>query len=113
MTFLFIGIDRTLGENAEIRARVTGHLLKRNYQEGTLVKKGDLLFEIDPPFQAACRSKSQLDDKGLRCVAAEADRSKGLFEEGDFEKEYINKTQLNEASVSKIAALRQTWRRRS
>src|SRR5271169_6747405 len=34
-------------ENAEIRARVTGYLLKRNYAEGSLVKKGDLLFEID------------------------------------------------------------------
>src|ERR1700679_3525975 len=41
-------------ENAEIRARGTGYLLKRDYAEGSLVKKGDLLFEIDPrPFQAA------------------------------------------------------------
>ncbi len=35
-------------ENAEIRARVTGYLLKRDYQEGALVKKDDVLFEIDP-----------------------------------------------------------------
>ena len=49
-------------ENAEIRARVEGHLTKRNYQEGGLVKKGDVLFEIDPrPFQAAlAQAKSEL-----------------------------------------------------
>jgi RND family efflux transporter MFP subunit len=40
--------------NAEIKAQVTGYLLKQNYKEGSFVKKGQLLFEIDPrPFQAA------------------------------------------------------------
>jgi membrane fusion protein (multidrug efflux system) len=39
--------------NAQIRAQVTGYLLTRNYAEGGQVKKGDLLFEIDPrPFEA-------------------------------------------------------------
>jgi len=38
----------------EVRARVTGILLKRNYQEGAPVKRGDSLFTIDPaPFQVA------------------------------------------------------------
>ncbi len=40
--------------NAQIRAQVTGYLLTQNYLEGSQVKKGDLLFQIDPsPFQAA------------------------------------------------------------
>src|SRR6185503_8632693 len=40
--------------NADIRPQVTGYLLKQNYREGMLVRKGDVLFEIDPrPFQAA------------------------------------------------------------
>jgi RND family efflux transporter MFP subunit len=40
--------------NAQIRAQVTGYILKQDYIEGSHVKKGDLLFEIDPrPFQAA------------------------------------------------------------
>src|SRR5215813_6669069 len=40
--------------NAEIKAQVTGYLLRQDYQEGSFVKKGQLLFEIDPrPFQAA------------------------------------------------------------
>jgi multidrug efflux pump subunit AcrA (membrane-fusion protein) len=41
-------------ENADIRARVTGYLQKKDYQEGSYVKEGDLMFEIDPrPFEAA------------------------------------------------------------
>ncbi len=40
--------------NADIRAQVTGYLLKQAYAEGSQVKQGDLLFEIDPrPFEAA------------------------------------------------------------
>jgi RND family efflux transporter MFP subunit len=40
--------------NADVRAEVTGYLVKQDYQEGAFVKKGQLLFEIDPrPFQAA------------------------------------------------------------
>ena len=40
--------------NATIRAQITGYLIRQDYTEGDLVKKGDVLFEIDPrPFQAA------------------------------------------------------------
>jgi membrane fusion protein (multidrug efflux system) len=40
--------------NAQIRAQVTGYLMKQGYKEGSTVKQGDLLFQIDPrPFQAA------------------------------------------------------------
>jgi membrane fusion protein (multidrug efflux system) len=40
--------------DAEIRAQVSGYLVSRDYQEGSRVAKGDLLFRIDPrPFQAA------------------------------------------------------------
>ncbi|MDD1649693.1 MAG: biotin/lipoyl-binding protein [Methylococcaceae bacterium] len=40
--------------NAQIRAQVTGYLIRRNYEEGQLVKKDQLLYEIDPrTFQAA------------------------------------------------------------
>jgi membrane fusion protein, multidrug efflux system len=40
--------------NAEIRAQVSGYLLKQDYTEGSSVRKGQLLFEIDArPFQAA------------------------------------------------------------
>src|SRR2546427_10215497 len=40
--------------NADIKAQVTGYLLRQDYKEGSFVNKGQLLFEIDPrPFQAA------------------------------------------------------------
>jgi len=40
--------------NADVRAQVTGYLLRQGYLEGAFVKKGQLLFQIDPrPFQAA------------------------------------------------------------
>ena len=40
--------------NAQIRAQVSGYLIKQDYLEGSEIKKGDLLFEVDPrPFQAA------------------------------------------------------------
>jgi membrane fusion protein (multidrug efflux system) len=40
--------------NAQIRAQVSGYLIKQDYAEGGAVKNGDLLFEVDPrPFQAA------------------------------------------------------------
>jgi RND family efflux transporter MFP subunit len=35
-------------DSVELRARVSGYLDKVNFKEGTLVKKGDVLFEIDP-----------------------------------------------------------------
>src|SRR6202453_4753152 len=40
--------------NADVRGQVTGYLMRQGYQEGAFVRKGQLLFEIDPrPFQAA------------------------------------------------------------
>jgi RND family efflux transporter MFP subunit len=39
--------------NANIQPQVTGYLIKQNYREGSVVQKGQVLFEIDPrPFQA-------------------------------------------------------------
>jgi RND family efflux transporter MFP subunit len=48
--------------NAEIRPQVSGYLVKQNYKEGSLVRKGQVLFEIDPrPFKAALdRAKGDL-----------------------------------------------------
>ena len=48
--------------NAQIQPQVTGYLLKQNYSEGTVVHKGEVLFEIDRrPFQTALeQAKGQL-----------------------------------------------------
>jgi len=49
--------------NATIRAQVQGYLIKQNYREGDVVKKGQVLFEIDPrTFQAALeQARGQLE----------------------------------------------------
>jgi len=97
-------------ENAEIRARVTGYLIKRNYQEGSVVKKGDVLFEIDPrPFEAAlAEAQQQLEQGKAVQLASQADyeRNKELFDKKVIaEKEFTNKTQLNESNIAKVGAL--------
>jgi len=96
--------------NADIRARVTGYLQKRNYQEGSFLKEGDLLFEIDPrPFEAAlAAAKSQLAQAQAIQAATEADfqRSQGLFDKKVISvQEYENKRQLNESNVANVGAL--------
>src|SRR3984893_8174847 len=48
--------------NAEIRPQVSGYIIKQDYKEGSHVRKGQVLFEIDPrPFQATLdRTKGDL-----------------------------------------------------
>jgi len=48
--------------NAQIQPHVSGYIIRQNYKEGSVVKKGDVLFEIDPrPFKAALdQAKGQL-----------------------------------------------------
>jgi len=60
--------------NANIKAQVTGYLLTRNYKEGSYVRKGQLLFQIDPrPFQAALdQAKGQLALAEAQLVQDEA-----------------------------------------
>ena len=48
--------------NAQIQPRVAGYIIRQNYKEGSVVRKGEVLFEIDPrPFKAALdQAKAQL-----------------------------------------------------
>lgn len=78
---------------AEVRARVTGILLRRKYTEGSIVKAGESLFTIDPaPFEAAL-AKVQADVAALQARLAQAQREatrlKPLYESGAVsQKEY-------------------------
>jgi membrane fusion protein (multidrug efflux system) len=57
--------------NATIRAQVTGYLMEQDYRESDSIKKGDLLFQIDPrPFQAV------LDQANGQLAQAEARHGK-------------------------------------
>jgi RND family efflux transporter MFP subunit len=60
--------------NADVRAQVAGYLLKQGYQEGAFVRKGQLLFEIDPrPFQAALdQAQGQLAQSKAMLANAQA-----------------------------------------
>jgi RND family efflux transporter MFP subunit len=62
-------------EAVEVRARVSGYLVKVNFREGSVVKKGDLLFQIDPrPFQAVLdEAKGQVAQWEAKLARAEAD----------------------------------------
>lgn len=60
--------------NADVKAQVTGYLLSQDYKEGSFVKKGQLLFQIDPrPFQAALdQAEGQLAQAKAQLANAEA-----------------------------------------
>src|SRR5271168_5200135 len=60
--------------NADVRAQVTGYLLHQGYREGAFVRKGQLLFEIDPrPFQASLdQAEGQLAQAKANLANAEA-----------------------------------------
>ena len=60
--------------NASIKAQVTGYLLRQDYSEGSFVRKGQLLFEIDPrPFQAVVdQAAGQLAQAQAQMAQAQA-----------------------------------------
>lgn len=64
-------IDGSL--NAEIRARAAGIITSQAYKEGTFVKKGDLLFTIDPSLTAAAAKKAIGDVGAANAALAKAE----------------------------------------
>jgi RND family efflux transporter MFP subunit len=60
--------------NADIRAQVTGYLLRQDYKEGSFVRKGQLLFQIDPrPFEAAVvQASGQYEQARAQLAQAQA-----------------------------------------
>jgi RND family efflux transporter MFP subunit len=59
--------------NAQIQPQVSGYLIRQEYREGSLVRKGQILFEIDPrPFQAVLdQAKGQLAQAEAQMANAE------------------------------------------
>jgi RND family efflux transporter MFP subunit len=67
--------------NANINAQVQGYIISRDYQEGSVVvKKGDLLYQIDPrPFEAAlAQAKGTLAKDKANQVKANADKKRAM-----------------------------------
>jgi RND family efflux transporter MFP subunit len=71
--------------DAQIRARVSGHLLSLNYKEGSFVRTGDLLFQVDPrPFQTAldeAAAKLRLAESNVTQAKAQVGASQAQVEE--------------------------------
>jgi membrane fusion protein, multidrug efflux system len=71
--------------NAQIRARVGGHLVSQNYTEGSSVRTGDLLFQVDPrPFQTAldqAAAKLQLAESQLTEARAQGSAAQAQVEQ--------------------------------
>jgi len=88
--------------NAQIRARVSGHLMSQNYTEGSLVKAGDLLFQVDPrPFQAA------LDQAEAQLLQAESQLSQAKAQVGASQaqvEQALAKVAQDEAQVKRSEA---------
>jgi membrane fusion protein (multidrug efflux system) len=89
--------------NATIRAQVTGYLISQNYNEGELVQKGQVLFEIDPrPFQAALdQAQATLAQMEALYEDAHANllRDKPLFDQGVLAKKNLDATVASESSL--------------
>ena len=89
--------------NAQIRGQVTGYLLKQNYAEGSQVKQGDLLFEIDPrPFQAT------LDQALARLAQDQAQLGKSELDVKRYtplaKEQAISQEELDDAVQAQLAA---------
>ncbi|HWC96721.1 MAG TPA: efflux RND transporter periplasmic adaptor subunit [Candidatus Sulfopaludibacter sp.] len=116
--------------NADIKAQVAGYLLSQNYSEGSFVKQGDLLFQIDPrPFQAAvdqaqgqlaqangqlAQAKAQLEQTQAQLLTAEANQHKTQLDEDRYtplareravtQQDMDNATQNNLAAKAQVQA---------
>jgi len=89
--------------NEQIQPRVSGYIIKQNYVEGSVVSKGQVLFEIDPrPFQAALdHAKAQLSQAEAQLGKAKLDveRDTPLAEA-----QAIARSQLDTEIQAKLAA---------
>jgi len=89
--------------NAEIHPQVSGYIIRQDYKEGSAVRKGQVLFEIDPrPFQAT------LDGAKAKLAEAEAALGKSTLDvERDTPlaaKKAIPQAQLDTEIKEKLAA---------
>ena len=85
--------------NANINAQVQGYIVSRDYKEGSAVKKGDLLFQIDPrPFEAAlAQAKGTLAKDQANWAKADADQKRAI---DLFNKKVISDQERDTASAA-------------
>jgi RND family efflux transporter MFP subunit len=107
----FIAID-----SVEVRARVSGYLEKVHFQDGQIVKQGDLLFTIDPrPFRNALdQARAVLAQARSNLLYAESDLTRGqqlvrdkTITEQTFEQRLQTKRNAESSVLANEAAVRQ------
>jgi membrane fusion protein (multidrug efflux system) len=102
--------------NADVKAQVTGYLLRQEYKEGSFVRKGQLLFQIDPrPFQAALdQANAQLAQARAQLLTAEANEMQSRLnvekyaplakEQAASQQDLDNATNTNRANKATVEA---------
>ena len=110
--------------NADIKAQVSGYLLKQDYTEGSFVQKGQLLFEIDPrPFQAVvdqgagqlaqangqlAQAKAQLAQAEAQLAVVEANQVRTQLDVDRYEplarQQAITQQDMDNATQNNVAA---------
>jgi RND family efflux transporter MFP subunit len=96
-------------DSVEVRAHVWGYLAKVNFKEGVLVKKDDVLFELDPrPYEALlnqAKAKVAQDEAQLRYDEAEYQRNLNLIRTGAVSQSDLDKTSAARGvDVANVAA---------
>ncbi|MGN6369823.1 MAG: efflux RND transporter periplasmic adaptor subunit [Phycisphaerae bacterium] len=90
-------------KSVEIRARVSGELMKINFTDGQIVQKDQLLFQLDPrPFQAdVARATDQLHIYQAQVVAAQKEeaRLKELLAKGGSSQSQVDKAEADRISL--------------
>lgn len=94
-------------ETVEVRARVSGYLDKVHFKEGKEIKKGDLLFTIDPrPYQAEydrAEAEHQRAENQAELAKTEAERAKRLIAtKAISEEDYDTKTRTYSVLLSAV-----------
>jgi len=110
VAFEYVG--QTAGSReVEVRARVTGILLKRNFEEGGPVKQGQSLFTIDPaPFEVAV-ARAQADVAAAEARLDQARRNVKRFrplyaEKAVSQKDYDDAVSAEQIGTADVAAAR-------
>ncbi|MFR4416122.1 MAG: efflux RND transporter periplasmic adaptor subunit [Akkermansia sp.] len=117
-------------EDAEIRSQVTGYLLSKDYRDGAYVKKGQVLFQIDPrPFQATLdQAQGRLEqyEATLKKYKLDVERYTPLVKTGSVSRKQLDdalqqvqeteaaiataKAQVDEAKINQIHHIRPHFR---
>jgi RND family efflux transporter MFP subunit len=105
-------------ENVDLRSRVRGHIAKVAFTDGQIVKKGDLLFQLDPrPFEAeVARTRDELRIVEAQKVAADRDydRMKELVTSGAVSKSEADKSEARALSLAaQVQAVKQEITRKA